>query len=158
MRKGVALITVIWILAILTVIIGILAYLTTSDIAFTFIFNKQRLALASSEYGKNDVVSKIPQYDLLGAMAANDVLFFSDSLYAAYKFDITPKRSYLISPMPFPHGTLQWGTGGRWLKVFDFTTGGRCETARGNVERVVNVGAAYENPLTAAGSVGHTMY
>lgn len=158
MRKGVALITVVWILAIVSILIAVLVYLTTSDFNFTFIFNKQRLALASAEYGKNDVVSKVPQLNLLDAMFANDVLFHQGAPDSAFRFDIAPNRSYLIAPMPFPRGTQQWGTGGRWLKVFTFTSGGRSVTARGDVERVIDVGAAYENPLTGAGSAGHTMY
>jgi hypothetical protein len=91
-------------------------------------------------------------------MIANDSLYYEGANHAAFRLDLSPSRSYLISPMPFPHGTMQWGTGGRWLKVFNFQTGGRCITTRGDIERIVDVGAAYVNPMTTAGSAGHTMY
>ena len=158
MKKGIALITVIWILAIMLILIGVLAYLTSSDTAYTLIFNKRRLALGAAEHGKNVILSQIPQYELLGLMAQNDFLFYDASTHGAFKFDITGRRSYLISPMPFPHGHLQWGIGGVWYKVYNFTAGGRCITARGDVERVADIGAAYENPATASTTVGHTMY
>ncbi len=158
MKKGMALITVIWIIAILTVLTTVLVYLTTSDIAYTFIFGKQRVALSAAEYGKNEVISKIPRHDLLGLMTITDSIYI-DGLYdPAYKFDIRSVQSYLISPMPFPHGALQWGTGGRWLQVFDFNACGRYASSKGNIERVINVGAAYENPMTGAAGIGHTMY
>ena len=158
MRKGIALITTVWILAILLIVISIVAFLTTSDIAYTLVFNKKRLALGAAEYGKNDVVSKIPQQDLLQLMIANDSLYFEGVNHAAYRLDIAPRRSFLIAPMPFPHGTMQWGTGGRWLKVFHSIAGGRCATTRGDIERAIDIGAAYVNPMTTAGSAGHTMY
>lgn len=158
MRKGIALITVVWILAILLVLISIVVFLTSSDIGYTLIFNKKRLALGAAEYGKNDVVAKIPQLDLLSLMIANDSLYFQGANHAAFRLDLSPSRAYLITPMPFPRGTMQWGTGGRWLKVFNFQTGGRCITTRGDIERIVDVGAAYVNPMTTAGSAGHTMY
>jgi hypothetical protein len=158
MKKGIALITVIWILAILITLIGILVFLTSTDISYTFIFNKKRLALGAAEYGKNEVISKIPQQDLLQAMIANDALFYGDSLHAAFLDTIGPNRYYLVSPIPFPVGIMKWGTGGRWLKLFDFTVGGRCVTAKGDIERTVNVGAAYVHPYTDAASAGHTMY
>lgn len=151
MKKGMALITVIWILAILTVIMGIVLFLTTSDIAYTFIFNSQRTAMASAEHGKNEVISKIPQYDLLGAMVANDSLLIEGTFDPAYLAQIRDNRYYLISPIPFPHGGMQWGTGGKWYKKWEFNSGGRVVTGRGNVEKVVNVGAAYEHPMTGSG-------
>ncbi len=158
MRKGIALITVFWILAILLILISVVVFLTTSDIGYTFTFNKKRLALGAAEYGKNDVISKIPQQDLLQLMIANDSLYFDGAKHAAYRLDLDPAKAYLITPMPFPHGTMQWGTGGRWLKVFSFHAGGRCITQRGDIERVVDVGAAYVNPMTTGVSAGHTMY
>ena len=158
MKQGIALINVIWILAIMLILIGVLVYLTSSDLSYTFIFNKKRLALGTAEYGKNAVISKIPQHDLLGAMLVNDSLFYGGTKNAAFRQNITPRRAYLVSPMPFPKGTMQWGTGGRWMKIFDFTLGGRCITGRGDIERTVNIGAAYVNPMTTAGSAGHTMY
>ncbi len=158
MKKGMALITVIWVIAILTVLTTVLVYLTTSDIAYTFIFSKQRVALSAAEYGKNDVISKIPKHDLLAAMTANDSIYISGAYDPAYKFDIRSVQSYLISPMPFPQGVLKWGTGGRWLQVFDFNTSGRYASSKGNIERVINVGAAYENPMTSLLGAGHTMY
>ncbi|MBA7602838.1 hypothetical protein KAU13_09180 [candidate division WOR-3 bacterium] len=162
MKKGIALLTVLWILAILTVITGIIVFLTTSDIAYTFIFNKERIALATAEYGKNTVLSKIPQYELLSLMTENDSLFYDGSFKSAFRFQIRDNKYYLISPMPFPHGILQWGTGGKWYKIFNFNAGGRVFTARGDIERVVDVGAAYEHPLTGGGGPisgpGHTMY
>ena len=158
MKQGIALITVIWILAILTVLLGIVLFLTTSDIAYTFIFNKQKTALAAAEDGKNDVISKIPCLDLLGAMAANDFLFHDGVNNPAFRSLIRGNRFFLITPMPFPHGTLKWGTGGKWLKTFDFNAGGRFVSGKGDIEKVINIGAAYVNPMTAAGSIGHTMY
>jgi hypothetical protein len=159
MRKGIALITVVWILAILLILIGILAFLTSTDIAYTFFFNKKRIALGAAEYGKNEVVSKIPEQDLLQLMIATDSLYYDNGYHAAFMDTINPNRYYLVSPMPFPTGTMKWGTGGRWFKLFDFTVGGRCvSTAKGNIERVINVGAAYVHPYTDAGSAGHTMY
>lgn len=158
MRKGMALITVIWIIAILTVILGILLFLTTRDIAYTFIFNSKRLALTSAEHGKNDLISKIPKYSLLDAMVANDSLFYGGSENPAYRQQIRSNRFYLITPMPFPHGHMEWGTGGIWYLTFNFDVGGRISTGKGDVERVVNVGTAYENPMTGSTSIGHTMY
>lgn len=158
MKKGMALITVIWIIAILTVLTTVLVYLTTSDIAYTFIFSKQRVALSAAEYGKNEVISKIPRYDLLAEMTASDSVYINGAYDPAYVYNIRSVQSYLISPMPFPKGVLKWGTGGRWLQVFDFNASGRYSSAKGNIERVVNVGAAYENPLTGATGIGHTMY
>ena len=158
MKKGMALITVIWIIAILTVLTTVLVYLTTSDIAYTFIFSKQRVALSAAEFGKNDIISKIPKYDLLALMTANDSVYIDGAYDPAYKYDIRSMQSYLISPMPFPTGALKWGIGGRWLVVFDFNACGRYATIKGNIERVVNVGAAYENPITTPSGIGHTMY
>lgn len=158
MRKGMALITVIWILAILTIIVGIVVYLTTSDIAYTFIFNSRRIAMGAAETGKNTVLSQIPKYELLGAMSANDSIYYNASFHQAYKAQVKNNRFYLITPMPFPHGYQKWGTGGKWYKVFDFDASGRIATGRGNVERTVNVGAAFENPFTAGGGGFHTMY
>jgi hypothetical protein len=151
MKKGMALITVIWILAILTVILGIVLFLTTSDIAYTFIFNSQRIAMASAEHGKNEVISRIPQYDLLGTMFQNDSLFYDGSKHPAFQSQIRGNRYFLIAPMPFPHGTMQWGTGGKWYKKWEFNSGGRVMTGKGDVEKVVNVGAAYEHPMTGGG-------
>ena len=158
MKKGMALITVIWIIAILTVLTTVLVYLTTSDIAYTFIFSKQRVALSAAEYGKNDVISKIPRHDLLAQMTASDSVYINGAYDPAHKYDIRGVQSYLISPMPFPPGVLKWGTGGRWLQVFDFNACGRASTAKGNIERVIDVGAAYENPMTSVIGTGHTMY
>ena len=173
-KKGISMIIVLWIMAILTVLTTATALMTRSDIASTLNLIKRKGALQLAENGSDYFISMIPDDNMINTqITANDTMSLeggSDSV-AVHRFYMTndSTRSFVIVPVPMiynsalgsnPYGPVSPGGSGTYW-VYEYSSGGmmgRKDEVK-SPQKIVDVAAGWWTPLSASGGAfGHTMY
>ena len=169
-NKGISLIIVLWIMAILTVLTTATALMTQGDVASTVNLIKRKGALQLAENGSDYVISLIPDNNLINSQitfnASMPMGNMSDT-FNVHKVAASNDRAYVISPVPLiynnalgnnPYGPVSPGGSGTYY-IYEYTTGGIMGTASEveSPQRIIDVAAGWWSPLSES-SFGHTMY
>ncbi len=141
-EKGIALITVIWIGALVLGFLSAYALITRTDIIRTWLASREKKALYCAEAGKEEIMANIPDLDYI-FIASLDT-----SLYEGCLTRTGFKGRYAITPIPIYPGT-RYGFGGRMLYLYAFTSRGIVETSSRNVNRSLDVGLGFRLPTEA---------
>jgi hypothetical protein len=173
-KKGVSMIIVLWIMAILTVLTTATALMTRSDVASTLNIIKRKGALQIAENGSDYFISMIPDNSVINSqITADDMMRLeaaggSVAVHRVYMNDDST-RSFVLAPVPMiyntalgnnPYGPISSGGSGTYY-VYEFSSGGlmgRKEDVK-SPQKIVDVAAGWWTPLSASGGAfGHTMY
>jgi hypothetical protein len=173
-NKGISMIVVLWIMAILTVLTIATALMTQGDIASTINLVKRKGALQLAETGSDYFISMIPTVPtevgiIEATVTADDTMPLESGGYAVavhrVYMNAENSRSFAIAPIPInePYPFSPGGGKGSYY-IYEFTSGGLMGKV-GEVEtpqKVVDVAAGTWSPLgglSGSGSRrGHTMY
>lgn len=175
-KKGISMIVVLWIMAILTVLTTATALMTQGDVASTINLIKRKGALQLAETGSDYFVSMIPMFhvpqSMLDTILVKDTAHMTlesggvgETVHRVYMNDDSSK-SFVIAPVP--HNSPYWfspGSGEGTYRLYSFTAGGFMGGTE-NVEspqKVVDVEAGVWSALGAgdpkrSGGGTHTMY
>jgi hypothetical protein len=174
MNKGISMIVVLWIMAILTVLTTATALMTRGDIASTINLIKRKGALQLAETGSDYFISMIPtipaEAGIIEATVTADETMPLESggdSVTVHRVYVNSSRSFVIAPVPVitdnnPYSYSPGGGKGTYY-IYEFTAGGLMGAA-GEVEspqKVVDVAAGTWSPLgglSGGGRRGHTMY
>lgn len=177
-KKGISMIIVLWIMAILTVLTTATALMTQGDIASTINLIKRKGALQLAETGSDYFISMIPlvpaQTGMIDTMLVKDTLHMplesggaTITVHRVYMSNDS-SRSFIIAPIPMIYSNaygqnpypLSPGGGQGTYYVYEFTSGGLMGRKE-DVEvpqKVVDVAAGPWSPLGGQGQKGNTMY
>jgi hypothetical protein len=176
-KKGISMIIVLWIMAILTVLTTATALMTQGDIASTVNLMKRKGALQLAETGSDYFISMIPlipaQTGMIDTMLVDTVHMSLESggdtlkVHRVYMNDDST-RVFVIAPIPMIYNNaygqnpypLSPGGGQGSYYVYEFISGGLIGRD-GEVEvpqKVVDVAAGPWSPLGGQGQKGNTMY
>jgi hypothetical protein len=170
--KGISMIVVLWVMAILTVLTTATALMTQGDIASTINLIKRKGALQLAESGSDYFIALIPANAMITAyITANDSMPLGSGSpsQAVFRFYMNndSTKSFVVAPVPMiynnafgnnPYGPVSPGGAGSYY-VYDFETGGLMggkEQVR-SPQKVVEVTAGWWSPLSES-AFGHTMY
>lgn len=170
MKKGISMIVVLWIMAILTVLTTATALMTQGDVASTINIIKRKGALQLAESGSDYFISLIPDNNLINSqIVANASMPMGDVVdtFDVYKVAINSERAYVIAPVPMiynnafgnnPYGPVSPGGEGSYY-IYDYSAGGMMGTADQveSPQRIIDVAVGWWSPLSES-SFGHTMY
>jgi hypothetical protein len=167
-NKGISMIVVLWIMAILTVLTTATALMTQGDVASTINLIKRKGALQLAETGSDYFISMIPTVPAEAGIL-DTVIIASDSMSlesgapveGVHRVNMSNVRSFVIAPVPIraPYPFSPGGGRGSFY-VYEFTSGGLMGEA-GDVEspqKVVDVAAGTYSAKGGMGQRGHTMY
>jgi hypothetical protein len=173
-NKGISMIVVLWIMAILTVLTTATALVTQGDVASTVNLIKRKGALQLAETGSDYFISMIPttaaeiaEGMLEDSITADGAMILESGgdTVTVHRVYMNSLRSFIISPVPVidPYPFSVGGGQGSYY-IYEFTTGGLVGAA-GEVEapqKVVDVAAGSWSALSefsgGGGRKGHTMY
>jgi hypothetical protein len=167
-NKGISMIVVLWIMAILTVLVSATALMTRGDIASTVNLIKRKGALQLAETGSDYFVSMIPTHPGEGGMIQANVTHDQNmpiesggeavSVHRVYVEGTT--RSFVIVPVPMitnnnPYSYSPGGGQGTY-RLYRFTTGGLIgDTADvESPQKVLDVEAGRWDPRSGHGPSG----
>lgn len=167
-NKGISMIVVLWIMAVLTVLTTATALMTQGDIASTINLIKRKGSLQLAETGSDYFISLIPTIPAEAGMI--DTMITADGTMplesggdsvTVHRVYMSSSRSFIIAPVPIidPYPFSPGGGKGSFY-VYEFTSGGLMGKA-GEVkspQKVVDVAAGTYSPLGGQGRRGHTMY
>jgi hypothetical protein len=169
-NKGISMIVVLWIMAILTVLTTATALMTQGDVASTINLIKRKGALQLAESGSDYLISMIPDNSMIDSLIDTTGLVISEDLsdttaYHAESF--SSDRTFILTPVPMvynnafginPYGPVSPGGAGSYY-VYDFQVGGMMGLASEvrSPQRTVEVSAGWWTPLGES-AFGHTMY
>jgi hypothetical protein len=176
-KKGISMIIVLWIMAILTVLTTATALMTQGDIASTINLIKRKGALQLAETGSDYFISMIPlvptQTEMIDTMLIDTIRIALESggdtlkVHRVYMSDDST-RAFVLAPVPMIYSNafgrnpypLSPGGGQGSYYVYEFTSGGLMgRTADVEVpQKVVDVAAGPWSPLGGQGQKGNTMY
>jgi len=172
-NKGISMIVVLWIMAILTVLTTATALMTQGDIASTINLIKRKGALQLAETGSDYMIALIPDNAMITAnITADDSMPLgsgspSQAVHRVYMNLNDSTKSFVVAPVPMiynnafgnnPYGPVSPGGAGSYY-VYDFETGGlmgKKEQVR-SPQKIVEVTAGWWFPLSES-AFGHTMY
>ncbi len=171
-NKGISMIVVLWIMAILTVLTTATALMTSGDVASTINLIKRKGALQLAETGSDFFISLIPDNNMITAtITANDTIRLGSgtSVQNVFRFPMNSdtSKSFVIAPVPMiysnafgnnPYGPVSPGGAGSYY-VYSFEAGGvmgRRDQVK-SPQKIVEVAAGWWSPLSES-SFGHTMY
>lgn len=126
-NKGISMIVVLWIMAILTVLATATALMTQGDISSTINLIKRKGALQLAENGSDYFISLIPDNSLImNTIVTNESRPFGSisDTFAVHRVEINSERSFVLAPVPF-RGLYRWAPGGSGTYIaYDFSSGG----------------------------------
>ena len=177
-KKGISMIVVLWIMAILTVLTTATALMTQGDVASTLNLIKRKSALQLAETGSDYFISMIPTVPSEAGIIETNItadetmaLESGGDVITVHRVYIDGVRSFVIAPIPMvtnynPYSFSPGGGQGSYY-VYEFTSAGLIGQA-GEVEspqKVVDVAAGTWSPLGGisggpggSGRSGHTMH
>ncbi|MBN1695412.1 pilus assembly PilX N-terminal domain-containing protein [candidate division WOR-3 bacterium] len=171
-NKGISMIVVLWIMAILTVLTTATALMTQGDITSTVNLIKRKGALQLAESGSDYFIALIPDNSMITSRITDDDSMrlgrgsYVQAVHRVYMSNDST-RSFVVAPVPMvysnaygnnPYGPVSPGGSGSYY-VYDFEAGG----LMGKKEEVespqviVEVAAGWWSPLSES-AFGHTMY
>jgi hypothetical protein len=171
--KGISMIIVLWIMAILTVLTTVTALMTQGDIASTINLVKRKGALHLADTGSDYFISMIPttaaeiaEGMLEDSITADETMPLQSGgdTVVVHRVYMNNSRSFVIAPVPInnPYPFSPGGGEGSYY-VYEFTSGGLVGEA-GKVEspqKVVDVAAGVWSALSEFSGErkrGHTNY
>jgi hypothetical protein len=106
-NKGISMIVVLWIMAILTVLVSATALMTRGDIASTINLIKRKGALQLAETGSDYFISMIPTYPAEGGLIEaavtpddNMPIESGGDVVAVHRVQVEASRAFVIAPVP----------------------------------------------------------
>ncbi|MCK4544384.1 hypothetical protein KAU43_02495 [candidate division WOR-3 bacterium] len=144
-RKGIALITTLWIVVLMTLFASVYVLVSNMDIFTSMIMNSQKRALLNAETGKNYFFSLIPGY-----------VYTGDSTRTL----ATTSDSFKINPAP-PDITPYSKSGAWGMSYWVYALNSTGIFSAGNKRYIdsLDVGASLMIPAAAATKmIGNTMY
>jgi hypothetical protein len=141
-EKGIALITVIWIGALVLGFLSAYALITRTDMIRTWLASREKKALYCAEAGKEEIMANIPDLDYIY------VASLDTSVYEGCLNRVGFKGRYTINPIPIYPGT-RYGFGGRIMYLYPFLSRGAVETSARTVTRSLDVGLGFRLPTEA---------
>jgi len=141
-EKGIALITVIWIGALVLGFLSAYALIVRTDIIRTYLASREKKALYCAEAGKEEVMANIPDLDYIYVASLSMPTY--EGCLDGYGF----KGRYTISPIPIFPG-VRYGFGGRMVYIYSFLSRGTVESATTPTVRSLDVGLGFRLPTEA---------
>ncbi len=141
-ERGIALITVIWIAALVLGFLSTYALIVKTDVIRTYLASREKKALYCAEAGKEEIMANIPDLDYI-YMASLDTTVYEVSLTRSGF-----KGRYSLLPIPIYPGT-RYGIGGRVVYIYSFLSRGIVETSSRSVVRSLDVGLGFRLPTEA---------
>ncbi len=164
-KRGIALITMLMIILVVSIIIVALSLYTSGFIARVNFFRNRRVAYQCGDTGADFYISFIPNTDvmranfdtLLGANPHIKTYFILDSNRKVYEGDVSNGDKFLLWPIPFElpykdYSTIYAG-GEAW--VYHFNSTGYLQN---KYSRTFEMEVSFEMPFLSSGVMGHTMY
>lgn len=172
-KKGISMIIVLWIMAILTVLTTVTALMTQGDIASTINLVKRKAALQLAETGSDYFISMIPttaaevaEGMLEDSITADETISLESGgdTVTVHRVYMNSSRSFVIAPVPVndPY-TFSPGGGQGTYYVYEFTSGGLMgeSSVVESPQKVLDVAAGTWTALSefsGGGRRGHTNY
>lgn len=126
-NRGISMIVVLWIMAILTVLATATTLMTQGDISSTINLVKRKGALNLAESGSDYFISLIPDNSLMmSTLVSNENRPFGSisDTFAVYRVEVNDERSFVLAPVPF-RAFYKWSPGGSGTYfAYDFSSGG----------------------------------
>ncbi len=141
-EKGIALITVIWITALVLGFLSSYALIVRTDLIRTYLASREKKALYCAEGGKEEIMANIPDLDYIYVVSLDTTVYEGSLTKSGFN------GRYSISPIPIFPGT-RYGFGGRVVYIYAFSSRGIVETSSRTVSRSLDVGLGFRLPTEA---------
>jgi len=141
-ERGIALITVIWIAALVLGFLSTYALIVRTDMIRSWLASREKKALYCAEAGKEEIMANIPDLDYIYLVSIDTTVYEGCLTTSGFK------GTYAINPIPIYPGT-RYGFGGRVLYVYAFLSRGMVETSARTVNRSLDVGLGFRLPTEA---------
>lgn len=141
-ERGMAMITVIWIAALVLGFLSTYAIIVRTDIIRAYLASREKKALYCAEAGKEEIMANIPDLDYVYIASLDTTVYEGCLTKSGFR------GSYAIHPIPIYPGT-RYGFGGRIVYVYAFLTRGIIETSSRTVTRSLDVGLGFRLPTEA---------
>jgi hypothetical protein len=143
-RKGIALITTLWVVVLMTLFASVYVLVSNMDIFTSMIMNSQKRALLNAETGKNYFFSLIPGY-----------VYTGDSTRVL----ATASDSFKINPAPPDITPYKSSGSGKLYWVYPLNSTGIFSSGNKRYIDSLDIGASLMIPAAAATKmIGNTMY
>jgi hypothetical protein len=141
-ERGIALITVIWIAALVLGFLSTYALIVRTDIIRTWLASREKKALYCAEAGKEEILANIPDLDYMYPMSLDTTTYEGCLTRMGFK------GKYTIEPIPIYPG-VRYGSGGKIVYLYPFISRGIVETSARTVTRSLDVGLGFRLPTEA---------
>lgn len=141
-ERGIALITVIWIAALVLGLLSAYALIVRTDIIRTYLASREKKALYCAEAGKEEIMANIPDLDYIYVASLDTTVYEGCLTRSGFR------GRYSIYPVPIYPGT-RYGFGGRVVYVYAFLSRGIVESPSRTVTRSLDLGLGFRLPTEA---------